>query len=364
MRRSFIVLAILLSAGLTTLYAYTHQPVDRIPDDLRSDEEITFYALGDQGSGGIKQWQVSRAMEKLAEKQRDLDFLVLMGDNFYVDKPLTLDSPEWRTRFEQVYAGKFLNAVPFYAVLGNHDYGKADGSGDEDSPGKNRRIKARQNPEVQLEYSNRHLGSNRWRMPARYYSADFGMVQGRPLLRVVFLDTNLAHEELLKEADFVRKAFSAGPGGAVWKIAVGHHPFRTYGKHFGEVHDIEETLLPALRDAQVDLYLAGHDHNQQVIARDGEPVLVVSGGGGDRIYKIGRQSPDLVFSRSTHGFAGIYADRAALKLGLYDIDGTAMAAYKIDRTCAKGQAACLQAAPQKKDPRPGRSDPARAPEDG
>lgn len=344
MRRAIIILAVLASAAFFALYAYTHRPLDRISDDLRDDESINFYAIGDQGSGEVKQWEVARAMEKLAETQRDLDFVVLMGDNFYVKNELTLDSPDWMSKFEHVYAGKYLNAAPFYAVLGNHDYGKSDGAEDEGSHSPKKHVKVKQNPEVQLEYASRHMGSNRWRMPDHYYSADFGKVQGQILLRMVFLDTNLPHEDLLKEADFIRKQFSAPSGQAMWKIVVAHHPVRTYGKHFGEMQEIEETLLPALKETHVDLYLSGHDHNQQVIARDGEPFYVVSGGGGSRLYDIGRQSPDLKFSRAASGFVNVSVDKATLNFSIHDAGGTASASYKIDRNCSQGKASCLQPA--------------------
>lgn len=342
--RTIIILAVLAATAFFALYAYTHRPLDRISDDLRDDETINFFALGDQGSGEIKQWEVARAMEKLAETQRDLDFVVLMGDNFYVKNELTLDSPDWMSKFEHVYAGKYLNAAPFYAVLGNHDYGKSDGAEDDESHSSKKHAKAKQNPEVQLEYASKHMGSNRWRMPAHYYSADFGSVQGQILLRMVFLDTNLPHDELLKEADFIRKQFSASSGKTVWKIVVAHHPVRTYGKHFGEMQEIEETLLPALKDTHVDLYLSGHDHNQQVIAGDGEPVYVVSGGGGSRLYDIRRQSPDLKFSRAAAGFVNVSVDKAALNFSIRYADGTAAASYRIDRNCGQARASCLQPA--------------------
>lgn len=317
--------AALFIAASAGLYLYTHPTIHRIPSDLENEDNITFYAIGDQGSGGLHQWAVSRAMEKLAEKNRKIDFVVLLGDNFYMKNALSILSPEWASKFEQVYSGSYLSVAPFYAVLGNHD----PDSTEKDS-------------NIEIEYARKHLGSNRWRMPGQYYSSDFGKVNGRPLLRIVFLDTNLKGEALLKEADFIRQQFADPTHAPVWKIVAGHHPVRTYGKHYGEGQEKSAILLAAMQDAHVDLYLAGHDHNQQVIAKDGEPLQIVDGAGGAKTYPMKKQSPDLRFFRAAHGFVGLSMNGENLNIDVYDTNPTAVASYRIDRKCTLGQASCLQ----------------------
>lgn len=324
MRAIAYLLAALLLATAFGFYLYTHPAIQRIPSDPGKMDNITFYALGDQGSGGIQQWAVSHAMEKLAEKTRKIDFVVLLGDNFYSGKKLTLRSSEWISRFEEVYSGNYLSAVPFYAVLGNHDSVTAKDSN------------------VEIEYSKKHLGSNRWRMPQAYYSSDFGRVNGRPLLRIVFLDTNVDRENLLQEADYLRRQFSDAANDPVWKIVAGHHPVRTYGKHYGQDKEKAAILLAAMQDAHIDVYLSGHDHNQQVIARDGEPVQIVNGAGGAKTYPMKKQSSDLRFFRAEHGFVGLSVNAARLNIDVYDTHPTAVASYKIDRKCTPARASCLQ----------------------
>ena len=318
-------LAALLLATALGLYLYTPPTIHRIPSDPAKLDNITFYALGDQGSGGIHQWAVSHAMEKLAERSRKIDFVVLLGDNFYSGKKLTLHSSEWISKFEEMYSGNYLSAVPFYAVLGNHDPAVAA-----------------KDSNVEIEYSKKHLGSNRWRMPQTYYSSDFGRVNGRPLLRIVFLDTNLDRENLLKEADYIRRQFSDAANDPVWRVVAGHHPVRTYGKHYGQDREKAAILLAAMQDAHVDVYLSGHDHNQQVIARGGEPVQIVNGAGGAKTYPMKKQSPDLRFFRADHGFVGLSMNAANLNIDFYDTNPTAVASYKIDRQCTRAQASCLQ----------------------
>jgi len=312
----FFVLALI--AGI---YFYTHKPVNRIvPGDINSNS-VHFFALGDQGSGSVSQWQVARSMENLAEKNKGLDFVTFLGDNFYGKGITSTTDDKWQSRFEEVYQGEYLDKVPFYAVLGNHDH--------------------MSDPAAQIEYSEKHVGSNRWRMPNWYYREDFGSVDGRPLLRVVFIDTCLEHNGLLKEADFIREQFANAQPAPVWKIVVGHYPVRNYGKH-GETAEMLAIIKPALQAAQVDLYLSGHDHDQQVIADDGEPVYFVSGGGGAELYPVTQGAADLLFSRSAHGFMALSMDKSSLEVSHYDMEGNPEVQYRIDRSCKSGARACLQ----------------------
>lgn len=319
---SFAV-ACLLALALG-IYLYTHPPINRIPSDPEALDNITFYALGDQGDGGVEQWAVARAMEKQAERIGKVDFITLLGDNFYTDEELTLDSMEWRTKFENVYSGKYLSAVPFYAVLGNNDPATVIGEN------------------VEIEYSLKHMGSNRWRMPANYYSYDFGKSGNHPLMRLVFLDTNLNQDEIRKQADFIREKFVESKNGPIWKIVIAHHPVRTYGKHLGEDEQKLAAITTALKETRVDLYLAGHDHNQQVIAADHEPVYVINGGGGAHTYKIKKKPAELIFARQGHGFVSVHANATQLDFALYDTAPQALVSYKIERSCPAASAKCLQ----------------------
>jgi tartrate-resistant acid phosphatase type 5 len=325
-RVSFALLVAIFSlTAALGFYFYTHPLILRIPSNPEAVDNITFYALGDQGDGGVDQWEVARAMEKQAEKYGKVDFVTLLGDNFYSEQPLTLDSPEWQSKFENVYDGKYLSATPFYAVLGNHDPETVDGRN------------------VEIEYSRRQMGSNRWRMPALYYVSDFGKVDGRPLVRIVFLDTNLPLEALKTEADFLRHSFASGEDGPIWKIVVGHHPVRSFGKHFAENTARSAIIAAALEDAHVDLYLAGHDHNQQLIANGSDPVYVINGGGGAHTYALREKSPDLLFSREGHGFVGVHADKQTLAIDIFDATPRTLASYTIARACAAAPSQCLKA---------------------
>ena len=76
--------------------------------------------------------------------QANAAFVISVGDNFYENGVASLQDPHWQQSFEHVYAAKSLQ-VPWYVVLGNHDY--------------------RGNVDAQLDYGKTHP---RWNMPARY----------------------------------------------------------------------------------------------------------------------------------------------------------------------------------------------------
>lgn len=343
-RRIGMVLALVAALLAIGVYRYTHRPLFHIPSDPNQAGSIRFFALGDQGSGDFRQWWVAHGMERRAEREGQLDFVLLLGDNLYRATEASADSGEWLSKFERVYAGPYLSVVPFYAVLGNHDHGQAaEGAGkaDDEAGAPSSRLLA----QAEIEYARHHLGSNRWRMPDYWYSADFGKVGARPLLRIVFIDTSLGPELLARQAEFIRQAFRDAADAPVWRIVVGHHPVNTYGAHRGKVGGVADALLPALRDARVDLYLSGHDHNQQVIARDGEPFQFIDGGGGAALYPIREHPADLVFARSGHGFVRARVEPDFIEIGHADENGGTVSSFRIERDCPPGQARCLVVVP-------------------
>lgn len=294
---------------------------DRDASARPQGNSISFFALGDQGSGDLSQWRVAHAMEKVAAEKKGIDFVALLGDNFYGKGLDSVNDTYWVSRFENVYTSPSLNGVPFYAVLGNHDHTR--------------------DPAVQIAYSRQHLGSGRFHMPDYFYSEDFGNIDGKPLLRIVFIDTILEADGLKKEAAFIEHEFSKAGPAPIWRMVVGHYPIRNYGNH-GETANMIPLLLPALQRAHVDAYLSGHDHDQQVIARDGEPLYVISGGGGGPLNNINRKPKDLLFARSMHGFVGIDAGLKNIILTLYDINGYVESTFHLDRDCTGQVANCLK----------------------
>jgi tartrate-resistant acid phosphatase type 5 len=284
--------------------------------------QVSLIALGDQGSGNVQQWTVAYAMEHVAEKDGRLDMVALLGDNFY-GKSLTGTSDlSWRTKFESVYWGRWLSHVPFYAVLGNHDY-----------PDSQR---------VELEYSQEHKGSGRWQMPAHTYTQDFGSDNGRPLVRMVFFDTSTPAAELQQQIEVLERAFQQPGPEPVWRVVAAHHPLRNIGEH-GDDSRLMTELLPVLKRLHVDLYLAGHDHNQQLILHEDEPAWVISGGGGRKLNSLTGKEQNANFAKTEAGFAKLDFTSTQLKLAYYNEHALAAARYEWDRACPWMAKGCLQA---------------------
>ncbi|MBF0383934.1 MAG: metallophosphoesterase, partial [Magnetococcales bacterium] len=176
-----------LSLWLFSLLVFTFADVSysdqHLSNSLYNNSKLVFYTLGDQGTGGKKQRRVAAAMEREAKKSGKPDFVLLLGDNFYNNGVVSIDDPQWQEKFEKIYKGSQLQNIPFFAVLGNHDY--------------------RQSSDAQVLYTTQGKGSRRWQMPDKFFSVDLGRVKNRPLMRIVGLDTtNVGSFE--KQASFIR----------------------------------------------------------------------------------------------------------------------------------------------------------------
>jgi tartrate-resistant acid phosphatase type 5 len=241
------------------------------PGDSGSDAVVRFAAMGDTGKGTPGQLTVARALKQKCDAD-GCDFVMLLGDNIYDSGVTGVDDPQWQEKFEIPYQA--IN-VPFYAVLGNHDYGGL-GLGFEFAKGP-----------FEVAYSNR---SSKWKMPATHYTFQKGNVG------FVGLDTNS-----ILWANIDHGAQSTWYAGAVaqlastWKIAVGHHPYLSNGTHgnAGSYTDLTGILFPQQLGIEmksffethvcgtVDLYISGHDHSRQWLRSPCGMELIVAGTGAE-----------------------------------------------------------------------------------
>jgi tartrate-resistant acid phosphatase type 5 len=236
--------------------------------------DVRFVAVGDTGHGNEAQYAVGRAMATVCQAQ-GCDFVVLLGDNFYPSGVDSETDPQWQSAFVKPYAAL---DVPFYAVLGNHDYG-GNGSGSELDKGQHQVDYARVNP--------------KWRMPATHYRFSQGGVD------FFAADTNRSMYGLDQR---VQADFDQWLGGsrAQWRIAFGHHPLRSNGRHGNAgAYDGVPSLVPIASGegvktfleehvcGKVDAYFCGHEHVLEWLAdtctSDGgvQTELLISGGGSE-----------------------------------------------------------------------------------
>jgi 3',5'-cyclic AMP phosphodiesterase CpdA len=178
----------------------------------------------------------------MAERNRlrPVDLVLLGGDNIYPDGNLL----EVERTFQLPYRELLAAAVPFHAVLGNHDIRTDNG-------------------EPQLRY--RPFG-----MAGRWYSLRRGPVA------FFLIDTNV-NARWQHQMPWLKNALAASD--APWKVVVGHHPIYSAGL-YGDDPAAIARLTPLFQRHGVQLYINGHEHNyERTRPIDGTTFLTVGGGG-------------------------------------------------------------------------------------
>lgn len=286
---------------------------------------VRFVAMGDTGNGNEQQYKVAAAVRDLCAAE-GCDFVVLLGDNIYDKGAESTDDPMWQVAFEMPYADIDL---PFYAVLGNHDYGgkllgiSYGGLGNEFDRGM-----------TEVAYTQ---VSSKWKMPDTHYTLRQGPVG------FVMLDTNSMMWENTDNGDqaaWIGGAF-AEMADAPWVIAAGHHPYLSNGNH-GNAGDyglgdldipvpMDEINGDDLKDffdqyvcGQPDLYMSGHDHNRQWLNEAeacGGTELIVSGAASE-VTAIEDQGNMAHFQEGEEeGFFYGVVDATSFTGRFYDADG-------------------------------------------
>jgi acid phosphatase len=268
---------------------------------------LNFVAVGDWGRDGAShQRDVAAAMGAAAAAVGSA-FTVSTGDNFYEKGVQTATDAQWATSFEDVYTHPAL-AGPWHVVLGNHDY--------------------RGVPQAELDYAVTHP---RWGMPARYYTQ-----RPAPFVEMFFLDTSpLVHKYRNKVDSAIAHNVTSQDVGAqlawldaalaisdaAWKIVVGHHTIRSGGSEHGDTPELVELVLPILKRRGAQIYLNGHEHDLQHIARDG--IDFICSGAGSEVRPTG-PTTGTKFALARSGFAVVGLDAHALQLDLRDFTGASV----------------------------------------
>lgn len=246
-----------------------------------------FYTIGDWGRDGkYGQKELAKTMG-MAALQVQPEFIISTGDNFYPYGVTSIEDPLWKTSFEDIYTDQSLHCE-WFVVPGNHDYmGSVD---------------------AEIEYSE---VSERWNMPSRYFHKDIVTDEGVSI-RFLFIDTSPLNDNYYsnKYADKVIGQDTARQlqwidsmlvGDFDWKIVTGHHPLYTGGTRKREKNYVRDYIEKLLDKHQVDLYLAGHEHDLQHIKPKGHPTHHFISGAGSSPRATGKIS-STIFAESIQGF--------------------------------------------------------------
>lgn len=217
--------------------------------------------MGDWGFSNVHVQHLAFHMENMTAHPnlfgcRSVQFLLALGDNFYETGVRNTTDPQWETTYRQQFRNASqtpaLAALPFYAIAGNHDYGRDD-------------------PVVHPEYVQAQIDYSAidplWRFPATNYTIHVNVsgVQGR----FVMMNTEPMHLCADKkdicfqpdQAEWVDKTL------ALWDddhsvefiAAIGHHNlFSPLGGHVD--HEYDALLSPILERHRVSFTLFGHSH--------------------------------------------------------------------------------------------------------
>lgn len=282
-------------------------------------KRLNFIVCSDMGRNGYYyQRQVAQTMGEVADAV-GAECVAAIGDIHHFEGVASVADPLWTSNYEQIYTHPAL-MVPWYPVLGNHEY--------------------RGSTQAVLDYAR---VSRRWAMPARYYTR---VLSGRgTTVRLVWLDTTPMIdkyrrdsvgcpdvrtqdvERQLRWADSVLTAARED-----WVVVMGHHPiYAETPKAESERGDMQRRLGTLLRRHRVDMYLSGHIHNFQHLRRQGDPVAYVVNSSGANARKIKTEAPDVVYCAPEAGFSLVSASPKSLELRMIDHTGAVLHTVSVER---------------------------------
>lgn len=282
-------------------------PAWQVSERIAGEPYLDFLAVGDTGTGGAAQKQVAQAMSEQAA-EHNARFVLLLGDNFYELGVPSAQDAAWAQKFEKIYFQPALQ-IPFYAVLGNHDH--------------------LGNAAAQVQYARQRQGQTRWQMPAPYYSFTQTLGPGQKV-QFFALDSNPIANPLFKaDAQLQWLESELKKSRATWKVVFAHHPLYSGGRHGNNAEMIQQ-LEPLLRRYGVDLYLAGHDHDQQMLKPKGPVHFVVSGAGAKR--RDVRWTENTLYAATNYGFTRFRVSPQEMVIFFYNAEGELGYAHSLRKT--------------------------------
>jgi hypothetical protein len=240
--------------------------------------ESGFVAFGDFG-GGRAQPAVAQQMTAWAAGHR-VDAVVTTGDNVYPDG----DPSRYAAQLDAPYA-ELRQTRPFWLTLGNH--------------------------EVQAGFGQEEL---------RYVGLpNLPFTKELPGPELLFLDAN--HPDAEQAAWLNARLSEAGPP---LRIVIFHQPAFSCALH-GSTVAVDEQWVSLLEAHRVPLVLNGHDHYYERFVSSSDVTYVVTGGGGQGVYKRRATCTDVPPSKATaqrHHFTGVEIHGTTITLTAVADDGT------------------------------------------
>src|SRR5699024_8694395 len=299
--------------------------------------EVSFLVIGDMDTGNDGQYKVARAMETVIAQQ-GAQFVLCTGDNIYEQGVSSADDVGFLEKFEYPY--QHID-VPFYLCLGNHDNACTPLGGGS--------YNYRGNYQVDYHYKQDRY-SNKWRMPARYYTHRFGGTEEKPFMELFVVDSNPLtsfYQDKNPKFTWAKYGFpqqrwmrnKVRNSNAHWKVAMTHVPYLSNGKHgnagnldadlrwlftspFADGMQYKLFLEDCFKD-KADLIVTGHDHVMQwlkPVAAMGKAEIIVSGAGGKNdTIKNPELNPTYFQQGEVYGFVWVKMDLYQMTVHFYNV---------------------------------------------
>jgi hypothetical protein len=177
-------------------------------------------------------------------------------------------------------------------------------------------------------------------MPARWYR--FELPARQPLITFMALDSNVPHNnrKTFRGRDFTLSEQQHAeqiawleteltrPRTTPYLVAMAHHPVYSDGRH-GDHARLIRDWDPLFRKYNVNLYLAGHDHDMQHLEFEGHPTsFFLSGGGGADLYNLtidpSKRGP---YAQKIYGFSHLSVNTELMTLRHLDTEGRLLHAF-------------------------------------
>ncbi|KAG2438465.1 hypothetical protein HXX76_005018 [Chlamydomonas incerta] len=329
-----------------------------------SKADVVFFVVGDWGrDGNENQRRTARLMADVAACMPPA-FVISTGDNFYPSGIRSVDDVQFDQSFRNVYTSPELQ-VPWYVVMGNHDYGDAvdvslltsgqclaTPSGPDVCAGK-----CCYSPWWQVQPGfqardtrwNASMGGVVTRRIALPPDSGSGAARSLDLIMVdttpiIYQYAGASWADFLngfnaQDADSIKAAIqqqlnasyangSAAAGGSSWRLVVGHHPVRSYGRHCTQpdAYDCDDMMFirPWLKKFRVAAYINGHEHDQQLIKSADDPVHYITSGAGSDTRKgefdgldMDTRTRDALFLSDTQGFVAVVVSGNQMRVHYY-----------------------------------------------
>lgn len=274
--------------------------------------QLRFASLGDWGKETKSQLMNAKYLKQFIKSER-VTFIVSPGSNF-LEGVKGINDPTWKTLYEDVYSEESGNMyMPFFTVLGSRDW--AGNYTSEVIKGQGGYIEKK--GETTVVKDEDATAYPRWIIPNYWYHyfTHFTVSTGPSIVKTghkdmaaafLFIDTwilsqNFPYKNIHKRAWSDLKAqLAVSRKFADFIIIVADQPIYSSGSSRGSSY-LAYHLLPLLKEAEVDLYISGHDNNMEVI-EDHDIAHITCGSGAVASGKPAIKSHNSIFFINEVGF--------------------------------------------------------------